>query len=67
VLLNLLRTPNADALTERAVQDAQRLYLEHSMAAEHHAALASMYMARTQRLSDPVPTNVKPIQKGKAA
>jgi hypothetical protein len=30
--------------------EAERLRLEHEAAAEHHAALASMYIARIQRL-----------------
>jgi hypothetical protein len=30
--------------------EAERLRLEHEAAAEHHAALAAMYIARIQRL-----------------
>lgn len=30
--------------------EAERLRLEHEAAAEHHAALAAMYVARIQRL-----------------
>lgn len=38
------------AIVDDQLYDAQRKLLEHEAAAEHHAALAEMYLCRVQRL-----------------
>lgn len=68
---NPFKKPSADAIAREAAADALRCHLDHSMAAEHHQALADMYKARAKRLlhpQDDAPAgNVKPITKGLAA
>lgn len=48
---NPFKRPPATAIVADAVYDAERLILEHSMAAEHHDALAKMYQTRLTRLT----------------
>lgn len=45
----LRRVPVADVLAEQLFE-ADRLGAEHLASAEHHAALAGMYLGRAQRI-----------------
>ncbi|QRF60977.1 hypothetical protein [Variovorax paradoxus] len=44
----------AERIARQQLQQAQQARLEHQAAAEHHKALADMYAAREQRLSQEV-------------
>lgn len=62
--MRLFRQPTADEIAARLADDAQRAAIEHEAAAEHHAALATMYRGRWLRLANhgpkPAPTKDKP-------
>jgi hypothetical protein len=51
VIRRLFRQPTAEEIAARLAIDAQRNAIEHEAAAEHHAALATMYRARFARLA----------------
>lgn len=52
-LSNLFGGPKANQVRDQLLAQAQVLHEEHAASAEHHAALANMYAARVQRLSQP--------------
>lgn len=39
-------------IVKEQLYEAERAFLEHQAAAEHHAALAEMYRKRAERLND---------------
>lgn len=49
-IMSMFGKVNADAVRADQLEEAERLALEHEAAAEHHAALATMYQARVRRL-----------------
>lgn len=48
---NLFRTPTGLDLAKDQIEDARRQYTLHTAAAEHHQALADMYLKRIERLT----------------
>lgn len=46
----LFRKQTVEQIRQAMMDDAQRMHLEHSAAAEHHQALADMYAQRYERL-----------------
>jgi hypothetical protein len=62
---SLFTPPSADLIAARLAADAQRAALEHEAAAEHHAALATMYLGRFLRLATHGPKPATPKEKSK--